>query len=986
MTTRHYLTTRGTWLYLSILLLWCTPVLSDQKPLIEEIIVTAQRIEQSANDVPMSVSAFTEAMIRDRQTIGVSDLQINVPNLSYTVENFGGSRISIRGIGDLFGGGEASRMSTGPSVPVHINGVSAPIEVSVHEFYDLERVEVMRGPQGTLYGRMATAGAMNLVTRRPDTEAFGGYVDLEYGDYDHVRGQLAVNVPISDELAFRVAGMMLERDGYIDNKAADQIPGIDDDMDGRDTEAYRITGQWQPSEDLTMWVMYSRMEEDDSRVRISNQVCQQSTLPNVGCDPEAFGLEPVNPGAIFATIVAGQAGLIPPGAVDEATGLEYPISRPRLGLREQHSDFNPLFEFDEEAWLLGVDWIPGSVGVHLSASHYETSYLSQQDYLMDVGYRLNPTAQNPSGLWPTSAPSGGPGAFRGGGQCDVESYRAGVAGGCTFNADLDRLFAFDQAGEEREFWSVELRVQSDWDGRFNFLVGTSYLETEVEADHYVMSNAFDAVGQYGAGPLLGPGFWLPPLYPSFFNDGAHQEVETFSVFGELYFSLAENAKLTLGARYSDDQIKRNGARALFSSYDANVFIPLGTEPIWIRNALASHVDNFFGIGPPTPEAVALADYYAATDAITATNTLPELYAALQIVPAAERLEEFSGLNGRPDEVDYDNVSVRAVLDWAVNDNTLVFASFSQGYRPGGLNQVFSTDATAEYDREKVDAYEIGIKSLLLGGSLSLNAAVFYNDHKDLHLWQWASPDVFIANVDARSTGFELDTIWQPAALPSLAVEFSYSWLDAEFTNGRPIDQLNRTQDDPNFVNLKTPFADGYVARVEDVLPWLPVIAAVPGAAFPEWGTYENGIPVYLSPDVLNFLGVPTSRGVSADLDGNELPNSPPHTVHLGVAHTWPLRAGALTLRYDYYWQDQNYGREFNTRGDRVESWDQHNASAVFESADGRWSARAWVRNITDEEIVTGHWVASDNSGSFRNYFMAEPRIYGASLRYNFGVL
>ena len=71
-------------------------------------------------------------------------------------------------------------------------------------------------------------------------------------------------------------------------------------------------------------------------------------------------------------------------------------------------------------------------------------------------------------------------------------------------------------------------------------------------------------------------------------------------------------------------------------------------------------------------------------------------------------------------------------------------------------------------------------------------------------------------------------------------------------------------------------------------------------------------------------------------------------MHIGVAHTWSIAPGALTLRYDYYWQDQSFDREFNTRGDKIDSWHQHNASATFESAAGRWEARAWIRNITDE--------------------------------------
>jgi len=94
--------------------------------------------------------------------------------------------------------------------------------------------------------------------------------------------------------------------------------------------------------------------------------------------------------------------------------------------------------------------------------------------------------------------------------------------------------------------------------------------------------------------------------------------------------------------------------------------------------------------------------------------------------------------------------------------------------------------------------------------------------------------------------------------------------------------------------------------------------------------------------------------------------------------------GSVTFRYDYYWQDDSYAREFNTKGDEIDSWDQHNASIIYDSADGRWNARAFIRNIADDDNVTGHYLASDTAGFFRNYFLTEPRIYGASVRYNFG--
>ena len=943
-------------------------VLAAEDYRIEEILVMAQRIEENSQKVPMAVSAFTDSMIEDRQIIGIVDLQLNVPNFSYIPNNFGSGRVTIRGIGELLSGG-SDREAAGPSVPIHINGISALVDSSVLEFYDLERIEVLRGPQGTLYGRTATAGAMNLVTQRPTFDGIGGYVDLEYGDYNHVRAKGAFNWPVTDQLAFRVAGMSLDRDGYIDNKAAGQIPGIDDDIDGRDLYAYRITGEWRPSDALSIWLMYSRYDEDDSKVRISNQVCKQHELPNLGCEPDEFGLDPILPGAQVGGLSAAAVGAIPVGAKDAATGLIYEFPRPELDLREQHTDFNPVFEFEEDAWLLGVDWALDAVTLSLAGSYFDTSWLSQQDFNADVGYLLNPTAENPSGLWPTSAPSGGPGALRGGGPCDLESGRAGVFGPCTINPDLNRAFQFDQSAADKEFWSAELRARSDLDGRFNFLLGANYIEADSEGDYYVLSNTLDVFGVVGA-----PGFGQ--LYPSFFNAANEETTESYSIFGEIYVDLSERLKITVGLRYNYDELEADLALAFLGGI--NLSAP-GMEPTLIRVDMLGFVP-----GVPFPPNVELADYYGATASIQAATSVGELVSALQIVPVAPRLGESQDLQGLPRSDDWDEVTGRLGLDWSISEDALIYAFFSQGYRPGGLNVNLGVDPS--FDSEKVHAYEIGAKTSWADGSLTLNGAAFFNDHEDLQIVQTTGVGAVTTNVDAETMGFELEAVWRPVAMPRLALDFSYAWLNTEITDGDVLDVLDRTQGDPSLVNLRDSdpgLGDGYVAPIDQVLPLVdPATAA--GFAVPEWGVYDNGIPVYFSRGLLSAFDIATSQGRTADLDGNELPNSPPHSVRLGSAYTWPLAIGALTLRYDYYWQDSSYGRGFNTRGDEIDSWDQQNASATFESADGRWVARAWVRNITDEEIVTAHFLQGDSSGNFRNYFMAEPRIYGASLRYNFG--
>ena len=482
--------------------------------LIEEINVTAQRIEEDAQTVPMSVSAFGEPTMEERQIVRISDLQLNVPNLSYIPDNFGGARVTIRGVGVL--SSADSRGPAGPSAPLYVNGISMPVDLSVIEFFDVERVEVMRGPQGTLYGRNATAGAINVVTRMPDLDRFGGYVDLELGDYSHRRLKAGINVPLGDVLAVRVAATGLDREGYIENKAAAQISGLERRIDDRELYGARVTAEWRPREGARFWVAYGRFEEDDSRVRITNQVCKQPALPNLGCEPDQFGLEGALPAATFETVIATGVGASNPTSAPE---FEFP--RPDLSLRDQHTDFDPSFEFAQDMWLMGMEASFGQLDTQATFGYVEFERVSQQDYSMDVAARLDPTPSFPDGLYPVSAPPGGPGELRGGGPCDLESGSAGIAGPCAIRPGFNRAFAYDQSDLASEWWQLEARIRSRFDGRTNFLLGANYAEAERESNYFVHNNLFDVIGVDGFLP------WDLPVaaYPSLFNTGGWRRTE-----------------------------------------------------------------------------------------------------------------------------------------------------------------------------------------------------------------------------------------------------------------------------------------------------------------------------------------------------------------------------------------------------------------------------------------------------------------------------
>ncbi|MEZ7991366.1 MAG: TonB-dependent receptor, partial [Halioglobus sp.] len=166
----------------------CSQTVFSQQNGLEEVIVTAEKRATNVQDTPVAVSVFTGEEL-NRALISKSlDLQFNVPNMLMSKGNFSGSQISIRGIGNL-AVGSASDSGTGN----HFDGVYLNNgRIFEMEFYDAERIEVLRGPQGTLYGRNTTAGVINFITKKPEDE-FGGFIDVEAGNYDYWKVKGAIN-------------------------------------------------------------------------------------------------------------------------------------------------------------------------------------------------------------------------------------------------------------------------------------------------------------------------------------------------------------------------------------------------------------------------------------------------------------------------------------------------------------------------------------------------------------------------------------------------------------------------------------------------------------------------------------------------------------------------------------------------------------------------------------------------------------------------
>ena len=1038
---------------------------------IEEVTVTAQRVEESVQDVPIAVTALTDSILADRQIINPSDLQLNAPNVAFTATNFGGSSFGIRGIGNLVIG-----RSGESGVSTHLNEIAVATNLNALEFFDMQRVEVLRGPQGTLYGRNATGGAINFVTAPAQAGETGGFFDLEAGDYGHRRAKGAINIPIGDDFALRLAGYKLDRDGYITNLAYRQgadIPGIDDDIDGRDIGAYRATFGWEINDRASAWVMVSRFDEDDDRARITNQVCKRNPLPTTGCLPDEYGWEQPHLGATTAGLFAGAAGALPFG-VDGSDRSLYDVPRPAIsGFREMHTDFEPVFQNEEDLIAFGFDYEFDRFEISVVGADLSTDYVSRQDYAMDVGALLRPTPQNPAGIWPVSSPAGGAGAEWKSTTCNMANGTSGVLGGCVLPVDQTRAFSYDQLDNVGEYRTVEAKLRTTLDGPVNFLLGASKYEGSAHGGYYVLANTLDFVTLYGSAAL-----GAPPLYPGFFfntnNPDSGAESDGTAFFGEAYFDLSDRLQITAGIRFNEDHKNVSDTSVLFNSANANAALGglLGPDPIWLRSGLfgeivgiasgtatdisagSTRLLDFWNAGPVYaengPTAIGVVGAIGAAQqigALLATGALPiELLpatlASLPLPPIfqgtvaallsqnpavigtdpglaagaaafhaiADAIGPVPGfgetrfVTGSPSEATWDNVSGRFGFDYRLSNDMLLYGFYSRGFKPGGFNPAippaFQATSSFTFDSEEVDSFEVGLKSVLLDGRLMLNGAAFIYDYTGLQVTRIRNNSSINDNIDANLMGLELEGVWRPEGMPGLSVDFAYGWLSSEVDGSSSMDPINRTGGNSAYILLNnidpgSSTAVNYVAREAQITNDVVFAALQAGGALDvrngqtsqsvSYPANASGvsIPAYFSRNFLNAFGVETLDGVPVNLDGNQLPNAPEQTLRLGAAHTWNLGSGAtLTARWDWYWQGESYAREFNTRGDEIDSWMQHNATAIYER--DNMTFKLWVRNLLDDDNVTGKYVTSDTSGFFRNYFLTEPRIYGLSFRMDFG--
>lgn len=548
-----------------------------------DIIVTAQRQSESLQSIPIAVSAFSGEALEKQQIKNSSDLQLSLPNVTFTKTNFTSSSFTIRGVGDLCVGATCDQATA-----VHINGTPIPgTRLFEAEFFDMERIEVLRGPQGTLFGRNATAGVVNLISSKPDLSGFHAAGEAEYGNYDAMKVKGMVNAPIGDKIGVRLAGFYLKRDGYTKNVYDGSR------IDDRDMYGIRGSIRFQPTDTTTIDLMGYYFREKDNRSRIQKQMCQRDPTGVLGCLPNRLEFGQLNGNSTFVGVLsssellrintaAGGAafsnmfaslGLGSLYGPDSYAGFVNPAS-----VRQVNMDFTPEYFADEKQFQAHLDQEMGSMNLSLTGMYHEASVDSRADYNQSIQNgalyatplaTLRALAGGAAGpLSPYFAPIVAAASPTAGTFCTSETEYTGTGsyGGhkiCA-NTPLD----FDRSNQKNRQWNVEGILSSDFDGKFNFLVGGIYLDQKISDNNYwVNSFGIDYVtGVLGAataaGGGLAPGYLGTPFYRS---HSKTYTLKSYGLFGEAYVDFNDKLKLTLGVRYNNDR-KYFQARTTLASF------------------------------------------------------------------------------------------------------------------------------------------------------------------------------------------------------------------------------------------------------------------------------------------------------------------------------------------------------------------------------------------------------------------------------------
>ncbi len=948
---------------------------------IEEIMVTAERRQASISDTSISISAFDADFISDFGMRNQEDLQNFIP--ATTIQPYD---ITVRGVG------RTSRTLGGdPGVSTYFNGVySEDFGIASTEggLFDLERIEVLRGPQGTLYGRNAVGGAVNFISKRP-TDNYEIEAQATAGNFGTFEFSGILSGPIiEDVLRARFTYTRRDRDGYI----KDTSP-FGKDINDYGDENYALALEFTPTERLTFYVRANTRDFDrrfNGGAGTSPIVSSQDGMPMRDTENLAWGWRPTpegeTPDRVFThpqTGAAVNASRIRPG-IDPNSALDAD------GLRQAHS---------------ATDTLPNyAIGLPADRAHvFDPGSTSAGSFLVDTNGQYEELFDHSAVQFATNY--------------DADNYSVQYTFGYTDflyerTTDEDKtgntmLGSYDFYVNQKNYnWQHELQINFtvgdniditaggflyrsvvdqrldlydpiDVQGRFQDgapigtlspqLVGLLLGGADFSADEDPVANPFrnqeldifsakaaflsgqQPLGINGATQLFAPWFGQrgtnlrqgPTTDGTFFAWDNSITTDAQAIFAQGTWDINDQFALTAGLRYAKD--KKQGQERLFTVLEI-----APEDPTFGGLALLdpATIGFLFDGDPNTAPSLAPQVFQAFADPACAASTLCQM----NVASGAMALDPEDGqvkpvgpdgpavrFNGAPValssylplEDSWDVWTWRVNLDYTPRPGQLFYGSITTGWKSGGFNLGFNSVNNPIFDAEDVIAYELGYKGRLLEGRMQLNASIYLYDFDDRQTFstiqgQFGTGSAVVNIPNSEVWGIEGDFFW--LATDSLALGGNASYTRARFDTALPIiDNIN---------------------------------ANMPGSLF-----------------------TPQERTV--DVKGNRLPLVPEWKFNVFGNYTWPLdRAGQIDLRSTVSWTDSFFTTVFNEDLDKAPSFWRWDARVSWTSADEQWNVSGFVNNILNESGIRSQQVQTEREGNFLRTFTAnDPRVYGMTVRW-----
>lgn len=806
---------------------------------LDEVIVTAQKRSQSVNEIGITINTFTGEQLQDYGISAAEDIALFTPGLTINDTAATGVPLySIRGVG-------FQDYSTGASstVGLYFDEVNIPYTVmSRGAVFDVQRMEVLKGPQGDLYGRNTTAGQINFVSNEP-TEQFESNIRLGYGSFSTVDAEGFISGPFTDNIQARFAFKTVQS-----SEGWQKSLTRDDELGEKDVNAFRTLLNFDINENASLlFRLHYVKDKSDNRATTAydGRRAGLGSVSNAHLPLQDFTNDR---GSFVVTTLHTTPpwfSVGDPEAADWTNSYTSPITNDTFDLRPQRDN-------ELKGLSAKLEWDINDIAL--------TSIIAYDDFERQESNDWDGGAFNDSSNINTTG-------------VDVFSWETRVSG--------------------------ELN-------NFNWLGGIYYSKDELdEFYHYFFSDSRFALA---AGPFNIPGAPFAAFPIRELHTRYNQETDSKAIFGHVEWSVTEQSNLTIGLRYTDEE--RTWTGCTFSADD---------------NSLGAFLNAAFGT------TLQAGDCGTVNDDLNSPNNF---FTAAAEGRANDAFQEFT------DTLDTQRWMGKIGVDHQLNDDTLLYATLSQGFKSGGYNgaNTNTTQQIGPYNEEILTAYEIGAKSTLLDNSMQLNTALFYYDYKDKQEQDLAV--TFVGNISgltniprSRILGAELDMQW--LVTDRLDTSFRLAWLDTE------IKEWQITSSDSYFCAVVGSAATGNCAN--------------PGS-------------------------VVGANVITIDASGTELPQAPTWSVNaLANYRLFDHDSWHSIISADINFKDSTEG-VLNQPENATESYTIINARLSFNDNQDRWRAQLWVRNLSDE-----YYYASAFRGGNGPFVRVNglPRTVGINVQYNF---